>query len=70
MSFQPTGGAIRKLDGYPYDYHRLLHTFRVKSRTKDVGIYRPKHDWQFSDGVAFTRTDDQEPLGNDGARKT
>ena len=29
------------VDGYPYDYHRLLYTFRVKSRTKDVGIYRP-----------------------------
>ena len=33
--------AVHKLDGYPYDYHRLLYTFRVKSRTKDVGIYRP-----------------------------
>jgi ABC-type polysaccharide/polyol phosphate transport system ATPase subunit len=47
--------AIHKLDGYPYDYHRLLHTFRVKSRTKDVGIYRPKHQWAFSDGMTFTR---------------
>ena len=35
--------AVHKLDGYPYDYHRLLYTFRVKSRTKDVGIYRPRH---------------------------
>ncbi len=42
--------AIHKADGYPYDYHRLLHTFRVKSRTKDVGIYRPRHAWQFSEG--------------------
>ena len=32
--------AVHKADGYPHDYHRLLHTFRVKSRTKDVGIYR------------------------------
>jgi ABC-type polysaccharide/polyol phosphate transport system ATPase subunit len=47
--------AIHKADGYPYDYHRLLHTFRVKSHTKDVGIYRPKHAWQFSDGMTFTR---------------
>src|SRR5262249_9684822 len=23
--------AVHKLDGYPYDYHRLLYTFRVKS---------------------------------------
>ena len=48
--------AIHKFDGYPYDYHRLLYTFRVKSRTKDVGIYRPRHAWSFSDGVAFDRT--------------
>jgi ABC-type polysaccharide/polyol phosphate transport system ATPase subunit len=47
--------AIHKMDGYPYDYHRLLHTFRVKSRTKDVGIYRPKHQWAFSDSMTFTR---------------
>ena len=38
-------------DGYPYDYHRLLYTFRVKSRTKDVGIYRPRHRWQFAGDV-------------------
>jgi ABC-type polysaccharide/polyol phosphate transport system ATPase subunit len=47
--------AIHKADGYPYDYHRLLHTFRVKSPIKDVGIYRPKHAWQFSDSMTFTR---------------
>jgi hypothetical protein len=50
--------AIHKLDGYPYDYHRLLYTFRVKSRTKDVGIYRPPHQWGFSPTVQFSRTDD------------
>jgi ABC-type polysaccharide/polyol phosphate transport system ATPase subunit len=47
--------AVHKADGYPYDYHRLLYTFRVKSRTKDVGIYRPRHRWEFSDGVSFAR---------------
>jgi ABC-type polysaccharide/polyol phosphate transport system ATPase subunit len=45
--------AAHRLDGYPYDYHRLLYTFRVKSRTKDVGIYRPRHHWTFSDNVRF-----------------
>jgi len=49
--------AVHKADGYPYDYHRLLYTFRVKSRTKDVGIYRPRHDWRFSEGVTFERVD-------------
>jgi len=52
--------AIHKLDGYPYDYHRLLYTFRVKSRTKDVGIYRPRHEWHFSDSLTFARTPEQK----------
>ena len=50
--------AIHKIDGYPYDYHRLLHTFRVKSRVKDVGIYRPRHTWSFAGNVKF-----KEPRG-------
>jgi len=45
--------AVHKRDGYPYDYHRLLYTFRVKSRTRDVGIYRPPHRWSFSPNVEF-----------------
>jgi ABC-type polysaccharide/polyol phosphate transport system ATPase subunit len=45
--------AIHKRDGFPYDYHRLLYTFRVKSRTRDVGIYRPRHHWTFSPNVLF-----------------
>ena len=47
--------AAHRQDGAPYDYHRLLHTFRVKSRTKDVGIYRPKHHWTFAGGVESRR---------------
>ncbi len=45
--------AIHKRDGFPYDYHRLLYTFRVKSRVHDVGIYRPRHRWTFSPTVQF-----------------
>ena len=48
--------AIHKYDGYPYDYHRLLYTFRVKSRAKDVGIYRPRHAWRFSGDMRFKKT--------------
>jgi ABC-type polysaccharide/polyol phosphate transport system ATPase subunit len=48
--------AVHKLDGYPYDYHRLLYTFRVKSRAKDVGIYRPRHSWHFSGDMTFKKT--------------
>jgi hypothetical protein len=45
--------AVHKRDGAPYDYHRLLYTFRVKSRVKDVGIYRPRHRWEFSPNITF-----------------
>jgi ABC-type polysaccharide/polyol phosphate transport system ATPase subunit len=53
--------AVHNRDGYPYDYHRLLHTFRVKSRTKDVGIYRPRHRWEFSPNVRMAAADRREP---------
>ena len=45
--------AVHKKDGAPYDYHRLLYTFRVKSRLKDVGIYRPRHKWGFAGGISL-----------------
>jgi ABC-type polysaccharide/polyol phosphate transport system ATPase subunit len=45
--------ALHKLDGFPYDYHRLLYSFRVKSRTQDAGIYRPRHAWSFGGGITF-----------------
>ena len=53
--------AVHKRDGYPYDYHRLLYTFRVKSRRKDVGIFRPRHQWRFSEGIELTRTGEDAP---------
>jgi len=46
--------AVHKRDGFAYDYHRQLYTFRVKSRTKDAGIYRPRHRWEFSPSVRLT----------------
>jgi ABC-type polysaccharide/polyol phosphate transport system ATPase subunit len=50
--------AVHKIDGFPYDYHRLLYTFRVKSRIHDVGIYRPRHQWTFSPTVQFKKPRD------------
>jgi ABC-type polysaccharide/polyol phosphate transport system ATPase subunit len=46
--------AAHKTDGYPYDYHRLLYSFRVKSKIRDVGIYRPDHAWTFGGGIKFS----------------
>jgi ABC-type polysaccharide/polyol phosphate transport system ATPase subunit len=48
--------AVHKRDGYSYDYHRLLYTFRVRSRTQDVGIYRPRHSWSFSPSIKLTKS--------------
>ena len=46
--------AAHRRDGTPYDYHRGLYSFRVKSRLKDVGVYRPQHRWTFSGGARLT----------------
>ncbi len=43
--------AVHRRDGTPYDYHRGRHSFRVKSRIKDVGVYRPPHRWSFTGGL-------------------
>ena len=46
--------AVHRQNGVPYDYHRLLYTFRVKSPRKDVGIFRPPHRWSFSGGIRMS----------------
>jgi ABC-type polysaccharide/polyol phosphate transport system ATPase subunit len=46
--------AVHRENGAPYDYHRLLHTFRVTSRVKEAGIYRPPHSWTFSGGIRIS----------------
>jgi ABC-type polysaccharide/polyol phosphate transport system ATPase subunit len=43
--------AAHKTDGYPYDYHRLLYTFRVKSRLREAGVCRLDHRWTFGGNV-------------------
>ena len=45
--------AAHRRDGTPYDYHRGRYSFRVKSRVKDVGLYRPIHGWSFGGGISL-----------------
>jgi ABC-type polysaccharide/polyol phosphate transport system ATPase subunit len=54
--------AAHRRDGTPYDYHRGLYSFRVKSRVKDVGVYRPLHRWGFSGGVSLTAPEPRPEL--------
>ncbi len=51
--------AAHQRDGYPFDYHRALHTFRVNSRIKDTGIYRPNHRWEFSSNIVMKPPEDE-----------
>jgi ABC-type polysaccharide/polyol phosphate transport system ATPase subunit len=46
--------AVHRENGAPYDYHRQLYPFRVTSRVKDVGVYRPRHRWSFAGGVRIS----------------
>jgi ABC-2 type transport system ATP-binding protein/lipopolysaccharide transport system ATP-binding protein len=49
--------AVHKFDGYPFDYHHLLYTFRVTSGQRDVGITRIDHRWEFSDNIRFEKNE-------------
>ena len=49
--------AAHRKDEYPYDYHRHLYTFKVRSQIKDVGIFRPDHRWEFSPNIRLKETD-------------
>ena len=49
--------AVHRQDGVPYDYHRLLYSFRVASPVKDTGIYRPQHRWRFDGGIGISGGD-------------
>jgi ABC-type polysaccharide/polyol phosphate transport system ATPase subunit len=59
--------AVHKRDGTPYDYLRGLHSFRVKSRVKDVGIYRPAHRWSFSGAVQLDAPPERAELDVSGS---
>jgi ABC-type polysaccharide/polyol phosphate transport system ATPase subunit len=46
--------AVHSRGGVPYDYHRQLHSFRVKAATKAAGVFRPPHRWTASGGVVLS----------------
>ncbi|MCX6558169.1 MAG: ABC transporter ATP-binding protein [Candidatus Aminicenantes bacterium] len=49
--------AVHKFDGYPFDYHHFLYTFRVNSAHRDVGIARIAHQWEFSDNIRLKKNE-------------
>jgi ABC-type polysaccharide/polyol phosphate transport system ATPase subunit len=43
--------AAHRSNGAPYDYHRLLHSLRILSAVKEIGVFRPPHRWSFTGGI-------------------
>ncbi|MBK5257036.1 MAG: D-glycero-beta-D-manno-heptose 1-phosphate adenylyltransferase [Vicinamibacteria bacterium] len=54
--------AVHRKDGTPYDYHRGLYALRVRSRVKDVGVYRPHHKWTFSEALQIDEPPERHEL--------
>lgn len=54
--------AAHRRDEYPYDYHRHLYTFKVRSRQKDVGIFRPNHRWEFTPNIRVLPPEERDPV--------
>lgn len=48
--------AVHRRDGYPYDYHHGLYTFRVHNPRGDIGLVRLPHRWTFSPNIRIVET--------------
>lgn len=40
--------AAHAKDGHPYDYHDQMYEFSMRSKIKDVGVFRPPHEWMIN----------------------
>ena len=60
--------AAHRASGAPYDYHRLLYTFRVTSPLKETGIFRPPHRWSFSGGIRIDGLGPSDPRSPQGVK--
>jgi lipopolysaccharide transport system ATP-binding protein len=51
--------AIHARDGAPYDYRRQLFAFTVTARERGVGIYLPRHRWEFEGGIDWDPAEEE-----------
>jgi ABC-type polysaccharide/polyol phosphate transport system ATPase subunit len=49
--------AVHTRNGRAFDYRRGVLRFVVGSRMHDIGIYRPRHSWQFEGGIGLRQVD-------------
>jgi hypothetical protein len=52
--------AVHARDGYPYDYHRRYLGFSMISGVRGVGVYFPRHRWEFDDAVQWESASTEE----------
>ncbi len=48
--------AVHTRDGFPFDYHHFMYTFKVTSPHRDIGIARVDHNWNFSGNIKIKST--------------
>ncbi|WP_394884860.1 ABC transporter ATP-binding protein [Clostridium butyricum] len=39
--------AVHSENGYIYDYYNRIYSINIYSGSTDIGIFKPKHNWQF-----------------------
>ena len=49
--------AAHTRSGRAFDYRRGALRFVVGSRVRDVGVYRPQHEWKFTGGLKMVRAE-------------
>jgi ABC-type polysaccharide/polyol phosphate transport system ATPase subunit len=49
--------AVHTRNGRAFDYRRNALRVVVGSRVHDIGVYRPRHEWQFDGGIEFRAVD-------------
>lgn len=47
--------AIHAEDGYAYDFHDRMYEFSIRSRIKDIGVFRPTHSWKVDGETLLTK---------------
>lgn len=47
--------AVHARDGYAYDYQRKILSFTMTAKEQGVGVYFPRHQWQFEGPVRWSR---------------
>lgn len=57
--------AVHSREGAPYDYWSHALAFTVTARRRGVGVYFPRHDWQFTGDVEWDDGAAEDGTGTD-----